>query len=163
MKGSSFTLLFTKSASHDRFIPIKLTRRMKSIHKQIESLLREIISKKERAISAGKAAKDDLLGLLLESNMKEIQEHKPNNKHTFKGLSTKDVIEECKLFYFAGQETTASLLVWTIVLLSIHPEWQRQARDEILQVFGREKPDFDGLSRLNIVSYELSKSLMTHD
>jgi len=69
-----------------------------------------------------------------------------------RGITLEEVIEECKLFYFAGTETTAVLLTWTIVALSMHLEWQDQARDEVLEVFGQNSPDFSGVSRLKVVS-----------
>ncbi|OWM73127.1 hypothetical protein CDL15_Pgr001241 [Punica granatum] len=133
-----------------RFVPTKMNRRMKHLTEEVHSLLRRIISRRDKSIRAEEAATADLLGLLLESNMKEQHENR-GNKYT--GMSIQDVIEECKLFYFAGQETTSILLVWAMILLSIHPQWQDRAREEVLQVFGRDgKPDLDGLNRLKIVT-----------
>ncbi|ESW21356.1 hypothetical protein PHAVU_005G063900 [Phaseolus vulgaris] len=137
-----------------RFVPTPTHRRMKAIDKEIKASLMDIINNKEKALKAGEATKNDLLGILLESNHKEIQEH-GNNKNV--GMNIEDVIGECKLFYFAGQETTSSLLVWTMILLSMYPDWQTRAREEVLQVFGNRKPDFDGLNHLKIVTMILNE------
>ncbi|KAF8675964.1 hypothetical protein HU200_047464 [Digitaria exilis] len=120
-------------------------RRMNEINGEIEGILRGMVEKRERAIESGEASGNDLLGLLLQSNM-------DSGKGSLR-LSTEDVIEECKLFYFAGMETTSVLLTWTLVVLGMHPEWQDRAREEVLAVFGKDdKPNFDGLSRLKTAS-----------
>ncbi|KAI8545853.1 hypothetical protein RHMOL_Rhmol07G0070100 [Rhododendron molle] len=97
-------------------------------------------------MKGGAATKSDLLGLLLESNFQAI---KQGNESA--GLSMQDIINECKLFYFAGHESVGLLLVWTTVMQSRHPKWQERAREEIFQVLGKERaPSYDDLSRLKI-------------
>lgn len=120
---------------------------MKAIDNELRDILRKIVSKRERAMVGEASDQEDLLGILLKSNLKEIQER--GSKF---GMTTDEVIEECKVFYFAGQESSSNLLVWTMVLLSVHQTWQARAREEVQQVFQNNKPDFEGLSRLKIVS-----------
>lgn len=105
-----------------------------------------IINRRLKAIKAGEPTNNDLLGILLESNYKESE------KSSGGGMSLREVVEEVKLFYLAGQEANAELLVWTLLLLSRHPDWQEKAREEVFQVFGNEKPDYERIGQLKIVS-----------
>ncbi|KAJ0961254.1 hypothetical protein J5N97_000754 [Dioscorea zingiberensis] len=86
-----------------RFLPTPMNKRRSQVYNEMKRILKGMIEKREKAIRMGESCKDDLLGLLLDSNMKEGEEH---GKSQNKGMSTEEVIEECKLFYFAGQETT---------------------------------------------------------
>ncbi|MED6162838.1 hypothetical protein PIB30_074266 [Stylosanthes scabra] len=115
---------------------------------EIKSILMDMIEKKERAMKEGKLEGRDLLSLLLEF------------KHQNNSLTNEDVIEECKLFYFAGHITTSNLLAWTMVCLSMHPMWQEKARDEVLHMFGkRTQLDFEDINRLKIVPMILKEVL----
>jgi cytochrome P450 len=125
---------------------------MKKISAEIGEILKKIITKRENALKAGKATSDDLLGLLLESNMAHCRGDDGSSNILHSPITTDDVIGECKMFYFAGAETTSVLLTWTMILLCMHPEWQDRAREEVMLVFGTSAPDYDGLSRLKIVS-----------
>ncbi|KAI3466003.1 hypothetical protein Pfo_022666 [Paulownia fortunei] len=139
-----------------RYLPTKENRKLKAMNNEIRSLLRGIIDKRQKAMDRGEAIPgDNLLGTLMESNSRFSQDH--GNKNP--GMSIEDVIEECKLFYFAGSETTSSLLVWTMVLLCKYPEWQTQAREEVMQVFGNSEPSFEGLNHLKTVTIILQEVL----
>ena len=113
-------------------------------------MLRDIIHKKLDSIKMGGSANDDLLSLLLQSTYLNFTTEDKNKKNN--GITIDDVIEECKLFYFAGQETTSVLLTWTLILLSMHPTWQQKAREEVLHTCGMNTPDFESINHLKIVS-----------
>ncbi|VAH00038.1 unnamed protein product [Triticum turgidum subsp. durum] len=101
------------------FLPTRANRRMKQIAAEIERVLKGIVAKRENAMRAGEATSDDLLGLLLESNM--AAHCRDDSKGAGMGITTDDVIGECKLFYFAGAETTSVLRLYTPVT-AIHRE-----------------------------------------
>ncbi|XP_058220662.1 cytochrome P450 CYP72A219-like [Rhododendron vialii] len=135
-----------------RFLPTKTNRKMRKIYNEVRALVRNIINKRQRTMNG--EGDNDLLGILLKSNLKAMdQELRSKNIK----LTVEDIIEECKLFYLAGQETTSVLLVWTMVMLSKHQKWQALAREEVLAVFGDNKPDFDGLHQLKTVTMILNE------
>ncbi|KDP34034.1 hypothetical protein JCGZ_07605 [Jatropha curcas] len=125
-----------------RFLPTKKNKRRYSIDKEIKATLRDMIHKKEQASSSNL----DLLGLLLQ------YKNEPDSD-----LTNEDIIEECKLFYFAGQETTAHWLTWTMIVLAMNPNWQEKAREEVLQICGKKIPEIDHLNRLKIVTMILNE------
>ncbi|KAL9267010.1 Cytochrome P450 72A397-like protein [Drosera capensis] len=142
-----------------RYLPTKRLRRMKVIHMTIRALILNLIEqrKSKAAEVSNKERDDDLLELLLESNAKEAE---GSTGHGIsKGLSVEEIIEEVKLFYLAGQDTTASSLVWAMIMLSQHQDWQQRARDEVFKLFGTATPHFDGLSRLKIVTMIINEVL----
>ncbi|CAI9272124.1 unnamed protein product [Lactuca saligna] len=52
----------------------------------------------------------------------------------------------------AGEETTSGLLVWTMILLSKHQEWQSRAREEVLNVLGDKNVDLDRINHLKVIN-----------
>ncbi|XP_062091124.1 cytochrome P450 CYP72A616-like [Humulus lupulus] len=141
-----------------RFVPTKKNRRRKQLDKEITSILRKIVESKMNAMRTGQSKVDDLLGLLLQSNnQNSLPEHTISKKSN--GMTLEEVIEECKQFYLAGQETTSTWLTWTIIVLAMHPEWQEKARDEILEVCGKKEPSFEDISHLKIVTMILNEVL----
>lgn len=127
----------------NRYIPSKKNKRRTKIHKEVTESLKAVIKKKMSAIRNGESGADDLLGILLQYSKSSE-------------MTIDEVAEKCKLFYFAGQETTANLLTWTMIVLAMHPRWQEKAREEILSICGKSMPSFENLNRLKIVSISLS-------
>ncbi|KAJ8774625.1 hypothetical protein K2173_017071 [Erythroxylum novogranatense] len=95
-------------------------------------------------------SESDFLGLLLKAYVDPDQTKK---------ISIDDLIDECKNFYIAGQETTASGLTWTVLLMAIFKDWQDKAREEVLQQFGHQNPTADGIGKLKIMSMIINESL----
>ena len=142
-----------------RFLPAPKNRRFKKLEDRINILIRALINKRNEEIEAGEEVKTDLLGILMDSNLNEIRQAVGKNNDRQVGMSLEEVIEECKLFHLAGHETTSTLLVWTLILLSKHQDWQARAREEVIQTFGDNVPDFEGLRHLKIVSFLLFLNL----
>ncbi|KVH98391.1 cytochrome P450 [Cynara cardunculus var. scolymus] len=70
-----------------------------------------------------------------------------------KRLGLNDIVDECKTIYFAGKESTANLLTWVFLLLASHQEWQNRAREEVVQVCGRDElPSAEHLANFKMVS-----------
>ncbi|KAM0017248.1 putative secologanin synthase [Helianthus debilis subsp. tardiflorus] len=128
-----------------RFLPTKANRRMKEINNELRSILSKVMDKK-----AVNADEEDLLSLLLKST-------KITNGDS--GMSVDEAIAECKAFYFAGQESSSNLLVWTMILLSQHQTWQAKAREDVHRVFKHNKPSYEGLSQLKVVTMILYEVL----
>ncbi|XP_057525194.1 cytochrome P450 CYP72A616-like isoform X2 [Amaranthus tricolor] len=140
-----------------RYIPTKKNQRRKELSRIITSNLRDVIKKKESAVKAGEGT-NDLLGLLLQSNQDYIQEENSTlTKNS--GLTIEEVIQESKQFYLAGQETTASLLTWAVIVLAMHQDWQDKARQEVIRVFGSNNIDYEAISCLNTVNMILMEVL----
>ncbi|KAK2354235.1 11-oxo-beta-amyrin 30-oxidase [Trifolium repens] len=106
-----------------RLLPTTTKRKMEEIETEIHDSLEGIIKKREKALENGENTNDDLLGILLQSNLAE-----------------KQVRENSR-----------------------YPEWQERARQEVLQVFGNQTPNFEGLSQLKIVCFGYSHVQISND
>ena len=63
------------------------------------------------------------------------------------------IMGNCKGMYFAGHGTTEVTMIWCLMLLAAHPEWQERARAEAAEVCqGGATLDVNALRQLRIVS-----------
>ncbi|XAR67108.1 Secologanin synthase [Bertholletia excelsa] len=141
-----------------RYIPTKKNRRRKELDKSITLMLRTMIERREKEIITGKSVSDDLLGMLIQSNNQSKTQEKASGARTG-GMTVEQIIEECKLFYLAGHETTSSWLTWTVIILAIHQDWQEKARQEVLQICRGQNLDFEVINHLKITTMVLYEVL----
>lgn len=124
---------------------VKKTLEAKKLGKEIDKLLLSVITSRMKSIK--RQTQEDLLGLLLQGN----NNHQDDGK-LGKTFTTRDLLDECKTFFFAGHETTALAISWTLLLLAINEDWQIQLRDEIREVVGDKELDINTLAGLRKVT-----------
>ncbi|KAJ0987208.1 hypothetical protein J5N97_005564 [Dioscorea zingiberensis] len=135
-----------------RFFPSKFRREIKALKMEVERILMEIIQSRKdcfeiaRSSSYGKG----LLAMLLAETQKKREGF---------SYSLQTVMDECKTFFFAGHDTSALLLTWTIMLLSTNTSWQDKAREEVLRVCGDQPPSAEHLPKLNMLQMIINESL----
>ncbi|KAL6198870.1 hypothetical protein ACLB2K_028658 [Fragaria x ananassa] len=124
------------------------------LEKDLRDTILEIVKKRENKAVVKQDENnfgEDLLGLLLKAHHEDS-----NDRYR---VTIDDIIDQCKALYFAGQETTNGLLAWTVLLLALHQDWQEEARKEVLQLFGKQNPSSDGISRLKTMNMIINESL----
>ncbi|MBA0681121.1 hypothetical protein Goari_012778, partial [Gossypium aridum] len=131
-----------------RFMPTRRNIRCWKLDKEIRKSLMKLIESRKSENRRSEDGAKDLLGLMIEAS------------YSGPDMSVDDIIEECKSFFFAGKQTTSNLLTWTTVLLAMHPQWQVQARDEVLRVCGsRDLPTKDDVVKFKTLTMILNESL----
>ncbi|KAK8987960.1 hypothetical protein V6N11_065564 [Hibiscus sabdariffa] len=124
--------------------------------KGIQDCVMKIVKKREDRVVNGEADSlgNDFLGLLVHAYRDSDNKNK---------ISLEDLVDECKTFYLAGQETVNSLLAWTVLLLAIHGDWQERARSEVIQIFGNQNPHLEGISKLKIMTMIINETLRLYN
>ncbi|XP_010537177.1 PREDICTED: cytokinin hydroxylase-like [Tarenaya hassleriana] len=128
----------------------KETLEAEKLGREVDRLLLSIIDERRGSIQRGEYHRDDLLGLLLKTD---------HEKKEGRNLTAKELVDECKTFFFGGHETTALALTWTLMLLAIHPEWQEKLREEVRQVVGDSDVDYHKLAGLKKMKWVMNEVL----
>ncbi|KAJ0966675.1 hypothetical protein J5N97_023592 [Dioscorea zingiberensis] len=134
-----------------KLLHLKKSQEAWKLGKEIDKLLLKIItSRKEKAcmINGSDDDQQDLLSILLEGNQTQK-----------KKLTTRELVDECKTFFFGGHETTALALTWSLLLLALHPEWQQVLREEIMEVSHGEPLDSTMLTKLTKMGWVFNETL----
>nr|GMD18079.1 cytochrome P450 CYP749A22-like [Ipomoea batatas] len=82
---------------------------------------------------------------------KELLVANEESKNSSK-ISIEEVADEYKAFCYVGCVATTSLLGWAVHKLSRDKNLQERARKEVIQMFGCQNPNLDGIAKLKIVN-----------
>lgn len=152
-----------------RFLPTRKNRISWRLEKEIRKSLLKLIDRRRKNSNSNNnnqtsscqgvsdECPNDLLELMIRSS---VAGSASAGDESAVAITANDVVEECKTIFFAGKHTTSNLLTWTTVLLAMHPQWQEQAREEVLRVCGsRDIPTKDDLAKLKTLGMILNESL----
>uniref|UniRef100_A0A3B5BBI5 Leukotriene-B(4) omega-hydroxylase 2-like n=1 Tax=Stegastes partitus TaxID=144197 RepID=A0A3B5BBI5_9TELE len=82
-----------------------------------------------------------------------------------RGLSDEEIQAEANTFMFAGHDTTASAICWTLYNLARHAHYQEQCRQEVMDLMqGRDRDaiEWEDLSNLPFTTMCIRESLRLH-
>ncbi|XP_006657629.1 cytochrome P450 709B1-like [Oryza brachyantha] len=147
----AFSTFLTVQIPWFSYLPTKKNLKTRSLDKKVRGMLMNII-KSRLANKDIDGYGNDLLGHMLEACMPEHSESQSQ-------LSMDEIIDECKTFFFAGNDTTSRLLTWTMFLLATHPEWQEKLREEVVTECGSEVLTGDMLNKWKLVNMFLLETL----
>ncbi|GLD63364.1 docosahexaenoic acid omega-hydroxylase CYP4F3-like protein [Lates japonicus] len=82
-----------------------------------------------------------------------------------KGLTDEEIQAEANTFMFAGHDTTASAICWTLYNLARHSHYQEKCRQEVMDLMqGRDRHEieWEDLSNLTFTTMCIRESLRLH-
>ncbi|MFD2942754.1 cytochrome P450 [Flavobacterium notoginsengisoli] len=109
------------------------------------SIIREIIE--ERKASGEEI--NDLLNMLLETRYEDTGE----------GMSVEQLVDEIKVLFIAGHETTANALTFTLHLLGRNPEIQQKVFEEIMKIESETNNIIEQLQKMEYLNAVLNESM----
>lgn len=109
------------------------------------SIIREIIEERK----ASNEEINDLLNMLLETRYEDTGE----------SMSVEQLIDEIKVLFIAGHETTANALTFTLHLLGSNPEVQERIFEEICQIESQTENVIEQLQKMTYLNSVLNESM----
>lgn len=109
----------------------------------------EILMKYIKARREDPKKYDDLLDMLLSSKYEDTGE----------GMTDQQVLDEALILFVAGHETSANAMTWMWHLLSKHPQYVTQLRQEIDEKLGGEAASFENLPLLSFNKQVINEAM----
>ena len=101
----------------------------------------------------------DLLSLLVTARDDQSGDGQSGNGQSGEGLTDQEIHDQVVTFLAASTETTSNLLCWTMLVLSEHPEVERQLHDEVDRELGGRLPGWDDIGRLDFTRRTITEVL----
>lgn len=125
------------------WVPSPANNQLKKAIQQQTDIVVEIIN--ERIANPGHT----MLDLLLQAKDHETGE----------AMNMQQLVDEVKVFFVAGTETSANTLTWVLYTLSQHPEAAQKLRHEVDQVLQGEAPTLTNLEQLSYLDQVIKESM----
>ncbi len=127
-------------------LPTPTNLRFKAATRRLEELVYRIIAERRKK---GSLERRDLLSAMMEARDPE----------TGAVMSDKQMRDEVMTIFLAGHETTASLLGWSIYLLSKHPQVESRVRAELQQTLAGRAPTYEETNKLTFMRQMFDEAL----
>jgi cytochrome P450 len=124
-------------------IPGSPYRRFIDNSTKLDAAFRAILDRKR----ASSEDEGDVLSMLIQSRDENGEQ-----------MTEEELVGQANILFFAGHETTANTLTWTIFLLTRHPEIYAKLMDEIDTLNG-ETPTVDQLQKLEYLDRVIKESM----
>lgn len=108
-------------------------------------IIKEIIEERKTS----KEEINDLLNMLLETRYEDTGE----------SMSIEQLIDEIKVLFIAGHETTANALTFTLHLLGSNPEVQQKVLEEIIEIESQTENIIEQLQKMTYTNAVLNESM----
>ena len=110
-----------------------------------DAIIKEIIEERVKS----KDKHNDLLDMLLETRYED----------TGKAMSTQQLIDEIKILFIAGHETTANAMTFMLHLLGNHPDVQQKVLEEIIDIELQTEDIVEQLQKMTYINAVINESM----
>jgi cytochrome P450 len=112
---------------------------------ECDTIIKEIVEERIKS----NVKQKDLLDMLLETRYEDTGE----------GMSTQQLIDEIKILFIAGHETSANAMTFTLHLLGNHPEIQQKIFEEASEIESQTNDVVEQLQKMTYTNAVINESM----
>ncbi|KAF8468162.1 cytochrome P450 [Kalaharituber pfeilii] len=120
--------------------PYKPHRKAWLAYKEWEAYMKEIAEERKKELDSGKATTVDTLSAMVSAYYSGAEGKGEKGKRTF---TKEELFGNILFMMFGGHSTTARTLHYAIMMLAIHPEYQKPLQEDFSKILGDRDPDYD--------------------